>query len=134
MPGRIDFALRERRQMERNVARAPVLGGTNEENRSWQTSQLRFNEQAIRNAQTLISESAFLCGVSKELIGTSHELMEDCDLADRTIRSREMPRAQTWVNALRLIAVKSKERALATILDLALDITDAEFGNLQVFD
>jgi len=120
--------------MKENATETPALGCTSGRPRLSEKDELRINELAIDKAQRLISEASFLCGVSKELIGTSHELIDGSELADRAIRSRETPRASTWVKALRLIALERKDRALAIILDLAVDITDAEFGNIQAFD
>ena len=91
-------------------------------------------EDTIRKARELVSEAESLRHASRNLIGLSRQLMQDFELTEEAVHSRKPSRIGRWLHALELITQERNGRALPQLLDLAVEITGAEFGNIQLFD
>jgi len=83
-------------------------------------------ELAIQRARKLREKAAALCESSRNRIDISFRLMELDDI--------KKSRNRSWLEALAALSDKKNGQAFEGILDLAVEASDADFGNIQVYD
>jgi hypothetical protein len=81
---------------------------------------------ALLTARELMAQSAELCETSRSLIDSSFRLIEVGDMKRSRMRS--------WLGTQDAIRHKYNGQAFQALLDLAIETSDADFGNIQVYD